>query len=90
MSLESQGNVQAFNLDEITSSSRERASKYRKSYKKSRGAKQQCMSEEDALAVWISVKLSRHQYAVIRSKALEKCPSYKIVHAAKKPAILIT
>lgn len=42
------------------------------------------MSGEDAQAVSIDAKLSRHQYDIIRSKAQKKFPSYKIVQSEKK------
>jgi len=69
-------------LHKITSTSPKRASKYRKAYAKS--IKKQVMSAEDALAVLVDAKLSRHQYNIIRMSSPEKFPSYKIVQAANK------
>ncbi|KAK5648374.1 hypothetical protein RI129_003266 [Pyrocoelia pectoralis] len=69
-------------LHEITSTSPNRANKYREAYIKS--LSKQMMSGEDALAVLVDAKLSRHQYNIIRMSAPEKFPSYKIVQAAKK------
>jgi len=83
MGLRATGQAQASKvLHEITSTSPKRASKYRKAYAKS--IEKQVMSAEDALAVLVDAKLSRHQYNIIRMSSPEKFPSYKIVQAAKK------
>ncbi|CAH0552515.1 unnamed protein product [Brassicogethes aeneus] len=85
MSLRSEGHVEASKvLQEITSTSPERASRYRDAYKKSLELQPQCMSGEDALAVLIGGKLSRHQYEIVRASAPDRFPSYNVVLAAKK------
>lgn len=85
MGLRATGQAQASKvLHEITSTSPKRASKYRKAYAKSQSIAKQVMSGEDALAVLVDAKLSRHQYNIIRMSAPEKFPSYKIIQVAKK------
>lgn len=83
MSLRATGQAQASKvLQEITNASPKRANRYRNAYIKL--LKKQVMSGEDALAVLVDAKLSRHQYNIIRMNAPDKFPSYKIVQAAKK------
>ncbi|CAH0558647.1 unnamed protein product [Brassicogethes aeneus] len=77
MSLRAQGQVQASKvLKNITINPQ--------AFQKSLEPQQLILLAEDALAVLIDAKLSREQYDVIRRKAPEKFPSYKIVRAAKK------
>ncbi|XP_030766971.1 uncharacterized protein LOC115890777 [Sitophilus oryzae] len=86
ISLRASGKTDASKVvHEVTATSPTRASKYRKAYKellKDRGPR--LMTGEDALAVLVEAKLSRHQYNVIRMSDPEKFPSYKNVQEAKK------
>ncbi|KAL4152921.1 hypothetical protein QTP88_000754 [Uroleucon formosanum] len=82
MSLRASGQVEAAKLlKEITTSTPTRANKYRKVFKQSEAPKK--LSGEDALAVIVDAKLSRHQYNIIRMSALDKFPSYKVVQESK-------
>jgi len=83
MSLRAPGQIEAAKLlQEITTSTPKRASKYIKIYKESQTPKK--LSREDALAVLVDAKLSRHQYNVIRMSAPDKFPSYKVIQESKK------
>lgn len=86
MSLRAQGNPQASKIvKEITTLSPERANKYKEAYKKSLEPQKVSMnSGEDALSVLVDAKLSRNKYEIVREKALEKFPSYKVVQTTKK------
>ncbi|CAH1109005.1 unnamed protein product [Psylliodes chrysocephalus] len=65
------------------STSPKRASKYRKAYKTSIEKEPRQMSGEDALALLVDAKLSRHQYSLIRQSNPGRFPSYKILQAEK-------
>lgn len=84
MSLRASGKTEASKVVHEITTSPNRATKLRKAYKKSLESETQMLSGEDALAMLIDAKLSRHQYEIIRKKAPEKFPSYKIVQTAKK------
>lgn len=75
MSLRSSGQLEASKLvKEIISSSPSQSNKN----------KVEMMSGKEALAMIIDAKLSRHQYAIIRSKDKMKFPSYEKVLKAKQ------
>jgi len=85
MSLRASGQVEAAKLlKEITTSTPTRASRYRKVFKKQSEQAPKKLSGEDALAVIVDAKLSRHQYNIIRMSAPDKFPSYKVVQESKK------
>ena len=84
MSLKSKGQVQASKLLQDITKSPDRALKYRKAYKSSLDAQPKSLTGDDALAVLVAAKLSRHQYDVVRESAPQVFPSYKAVQAAKK------
>lgn len=85
MSLRASGNPDASKLlKDITATSPKRASKYRKAYKKSLEKKLSMMTGENALALLIDAKLSRHQYSLIRKSNPDRFPSYKILQYEKK------
>ncbi|CAH1108689.1 unnamed protein product [Psylliodes chrysocephalus] len=85
MSLRVSGNTEASKLlKDITSTSPKRASKYGKAYKTLIEKEPRKMSGEDALALLVDAKLSRHQYSLIRQSNPERFPSYKILQAEKK------
>lgn len=86
MNLRSEGKSEASQvIKDITTTTPTRASKYKAAYQKSVSSKSDCsMSGEDALAVLIGGKLSRHQYDVVRTSAPDRFPSYKVVQGAKK------
>ncbi|KAK9746517.1 hypothetical protein QE152_g6036 [Popillia japonica] len=84
-SLRASGKAQASKVIQEITTSPKRAIKYRKAYKKVFESEQrQMLSGEDALAMLVDAKLSRHQYEVIRKKAPEKFPSYKVLQVAKQ------
>lgn len=83
MSLRSAGQVHASKLLKEVTKSPNRATKYRQAYKTSLESQPKSLSGEDALAVLVSAKLSRHQYDVVRDSAPQTFPSYKTVQAAK-------
>lgn len=84
MSLRSEGKVQASKLLSQITTSPNRANKYIKAYKTSLDSQAKSLSGEDALAVLVTAKLSRHQYGIVRNSAPQTFPSYKTVQAAKK------
>lgn len=85
MSLRASGSTQASKLlKEITTSSPNRAGKYRKAYKTSVEQEPRKMSGEDALALLVDALLSRHQYNLIRQSNSDRFPSYKILQTEKK------
>lgn len=84
MSLRASGKNEAAKVVQEISSSPKRATKLRDAYKKSLEYKPKMLSGEDALALLVDAKLSRHQYDLIRQTAPEKFPSYKKVQTAKK------
>lgn len=85
MSLRAVGQVSASKvLKDITTTTPDRAKKYRKSYKESLEPKSCKMSGQEALGVAVEAQLSRHQYNVIRMSAPEKFPAYKVLQAAKQ------
>lgn len=84
MSLRSSGEVEASKIvKEVTLTTPTRARKYRKAFQMSQ-QKVAKMSGDEALAMMIEAKLTRHQYNVIRSKDKILFPSYKIVQNSKK------
>ncbi|XP_060800854.1 uncharacterized protein LOC132903670 [Amyelois transitella] len=83
MSLRSEGQVQASKVIKDISKHPEQAKAYKEAYQKSLKP-QELVSAEDALSDMIEAKLSREAYNVIRRRAPEKFPSYKLVQAAKK------
>lgn len=85
MGFRATGNTEASKLlKEITTSSPQRASKYKKAYKTSLQKEPCKMSGEDALALLVDAKLSRHQYSIIRQSNPDRFPSYKVLQAEKK------
>ncbi|CAI6357482.1 unnamed protein product [Macrosiphum euphorbiae] len=85
MSLRASGQVEVAKLlKEITTSTPTRASRYRKVFKKQSAQAPKKLSGEDALAVIVDTKLSRHQYNIIWTSAPDTFPSYKVVHESKK------
>ncbi|XP_050531106.1 uncharacterized protein LOC126899895 [Daktulosphaira vitifoliae] len=83
MSLRASGQIEAAKLPkEISTSTRTRASRYRKVFMQSQAPKK--LSSEDVLAVIVDAKLSRHQYNIIRMSAFDKFSSYKVVQESKK------
>lgn len=85
MSFRSSGNPDAAKiLKEITSSSPTTSSKFLKAYQSSNNGKSEKMTGEDALALFIDARFSRHQYNLVRMSSPDRYPSYKVLQLEKK------
>lgn len=83
MSLRADGKLKASKIvKEITTTSPSDVDKIYKSFSNPSTVTQ--MSREEALAVLVEAKLSRHQYNIISASAHEKFPSYSQLQLAKK------
>lgn len=84
--LYSEGNrIASHIVKEVTLTTPTRPSKYKMAYEKSLKEKETGkMAGEEALAMMVNAKLSRHQYEVVRDSAADRFPSYKVVQVAKR------
>lgn len=83
MSLRSTGNVTASNILKTISSDPEKAIEYKEAMKTVSKNKTKFMSKNGILATFVDAQLSKHQYDVIRKRAPDIFPSYKIIQKAK-------
>lgn len=77
MELKAARQREASKLIENVLSDSSKASEYTKAYRQS--IETMTMSGEDALALIVEARLSRHQYNIVRSKAPKIYPSYKVI-----------
>ena len=84
MKLRASGKIEASKpVHELTTSTPTRANEYREAYKKYKEEQSRKMSCEDALALLVDAKLSRHQYNLIRKSDPERFPSYTLLQLEK-------